>query len=181
MIFRRGQYITSTGNVNSKGVEDAINDNWKGKVVQIPQFDLTCDTAPSGPLTTDCPAGNVGGHGSNQWYHLPQFAAFPLCSSTIPECMSNTYGKSFTQGAYVNGNNRSICDTGNGATSCLVGRFVSFIRAARSARDGVTGPRTGSGSSSFGSLAFDQECAPAPRGWGASTSRYDAGRVGSVR
>lgn len=131
------QYITSTGNVNSKGVEDAINDNWKGKVVQIPQFDLTCDTQPSGPLVTDCPSGNVGGHGSNQWYHLPQFAAFQLCSSTIPECMSNSYGKSFTQGAYVNGNNSSICDTGNGATSCLVGRFVSFVTK------GTVGPGNG--------------------------------------
>ena len=120
------QYITATGNINSKGVEDAINDNYAGKVVQIPQFDLTCDTAPSGPLSIDCPAGNVGGKGSNQWYHLPQFAAFQLCDSSIPECMSNSYGKSFTKGAYINGTN-TICDTGNGATSCLVGRFVSFV------------------------------------------------------
>ena len=51
--------------------------------------------------------------------------------------MSNPYGKSFTQGAYVNGNNRSICDTGNGATSCLVGRFVSFVTK------GTVGPGNG--------------------------------------
>jgi len=131
------QYITATGNINSKQVEDAINDVYKGKIVQIPQFDLTCDTAPSGPLVTDCPPANVGGHGSNQWYHLPQFAAFQLCGPTIPECMTNSFGKSFTQGAYINGNNSSICDTGNGATSCLVGRFVSFITK------GTVGPGTG--------------------------------------
>jgi hypothetical protein len=131
------QYITATGNINSKGVEDAINDNYKGKVVQIPQFDLTCDTQPSGVFTTGCPTPNVGGNGSNQWYHLPQFAAFQLCSSTIPECMSNPLGKSFSQGAYVNGNNSSVCDTGNGATACLVGRFVKFITK------GTVGPGTG--------------------------------------
>ena len=77
------QYITSTGNVNSKGVEDAINDNWKGKIVQIPQFDLRAIRRRAAH-SHGCPAGNVGGHGSNQWYHLPQFAAFQLCSSTIP-------------------------------------------------------------------------------------------------
>ena len=131
------QYITATGNINSKGVEDAINDNYAGKVVQIPQFDLTCDTQPSGPLVTDCPVANVGGHGSNQWYHLPQFAAFQLCDDTIPECMTNSYGKSFSQGAYISGSN-PICDTGNGSTSCLVGRFVSFITK------GTVGPGTGS-------------------------------------
>ena len=118
--------------MNSKGVEDAINDNWKGKVVQIPQFDLTCDTAPSGPLTTRLPSGQCSAATvRTSAYHLPQFAAFQLCSRHDPEsAWSNTYGKSFTQGAYVNGNNRSICDTGNGATSCLVGRFVSFITKA---------------------------------------------------
>jgi hypothetical protein len=131
------QYITATGNVNSKGVEDAINDNYAGKVVQIPQFDLTCDTQPSGPLTTNCPTANVGGNGSNQWYHLPQFAAFQLCKSTIPKCMNNSYGKQFTQGAYVNGNNASVCNTGNGATACLVGRFVSFVTK------GTVGPGSG--------------------------------------
>jgi hypothetical protein len=131
------QYITATGNVNSAGVEDAINDNYKGKVVQIPQFDLTCDTEPGGPLTSDCPTSHVGGHGSNQWYHLPQFAAFQLCSNTIPECMSNPSGKTFSQGAYINGNNKATCDTGNGATSCLVGRFVTFITK------GTVGPGNG--------------------------------------
>jgi hypothetical protein len=30
----------------------------------------------------------------------------------------------FTQGAYISGSN-AICDTGNGGTSCIAGRFVS--------------------------------------------------------
>ena len=29
-------------------------------------------------------------------------------------------------GAYTNGNNKAACDTGNGATQCLVGKFVSI-------------------------------------------------------
>ena len=101
-------YITSTGNVNSKGVEDAINDNWKGKVVQIPQFHLTLDTAPSGPLTTDCPAGNVGGHGSNQCTTCP-VRCLPALQQHDPRVHEQHLWEGFTQGAYANGNNRSIC------------------------------------------------------------------------
>ncbi|HLY14005.1 MAG TPA: hypothetical protein VKR24_06620, partial [Candidatus Limnocylindrales bacterium] len=43
-------------------------------------------------------------------------------------------------GAYTNGNNSSVCDTGNGATSCLVGRFV------RIESSGTIGPGVGGGS-----------------------------------
>jgi hypothetical protein len=44
-----------------------------------------------------------------------------------------------THGAYVNGNNRPLCDTGSGATSCLVGRFVEIIGS------GTVGPGVGGG------------------------------------
>ena len=127
------QYITATGNVNSAEVEDAINSIYSGKVVKIPQFDSTCDAAPTGPGVNDCPAGHVGGNGQQQWYHLPQFAAFQLCGPDIPECVAAGY----TQGAYINGNFSAICDTGNGATSCLAGRFVYFIDK------GTVGPGSG--------------------------------------
>jgi Flp pilus assembly protein TadG len=113
------QYVAQTGNVNSGPVEDAMR-RWDGKVVLFPLFDSTCNVEPPGTLVEDCPPANVGGQGQNQWYHFPEFAAFQLCSSAIVGCPA-------PHGAYVNGNNRSVCDSGNGATSCLVGRFVHFI------------------------------------------------------
>jgi Flp pilus assembly protein TadG len=134
-------FVTSTGNVNSILVEDALNETWAGKVVKIPQFDVTCDTQPNGTTVDACPAGHVGGNGQNQWYHVPQFAAFQFCGGSPNPCAGTPYG----QGAYVNGNNSTICDTGNGATSCLVGRFVYFID------HGTVGPGTG-GSSPTGVL-----------------------------
>jgi hypothetical protein len=135
------QYITSTGNVNAQQVYDAINDNYAGKVVQIPQFDSTCDEEPSGPLVTDCPVGHVGGNGSNQWYHLPQFTAFQLCGPLVPECTA----LGFSQGAYNNNGSEKVCgDIAYGSddpsTSCLVGRFVRFITK------GTVGPGTGTSS-----------------------------------
>ena len=82
----------------------------------------------------------MGGGGTNQWYHLPQFASFQFCGPTIPECVD----AGVTQGAYINGSN-PICATldyaTSGTTSCLVGRFVKFIT------EGTVGPGTGSGSS----------------------------------
>jgi len=122
-------FITSTGNVNSKNVEDAIN-TYAGDPVLIPQFDLTCDAAPTGPGVTDCPAGHVGGNGTNQWYHLAGMSTFQLCSNNpakgMPEC--DVPGpKNFTKGAYINGNDSATCDTGNGATSCLAGKFVEIV------------------------------------------------------
>ena len=117
------QSITATGNINAKTVEDAIN-TYAGKVVLIPQFDATCDTQPSGSAVGNCPPADVGGHGTNQWYHLPQFAALLLDSP---------------KAAYITGANPQ-CDTGNGATSCIKGKFVRFITG------GVVGPGAGTGS-----------------------------------
>jgi Tfp pilus assembly protein PilX len=123
------QYITSTGNVNSSGVENAIN-GYDGQVVLIPQFDITCNDQPTGDPSTNygCPAANLGGNGSNQWYHLPQFAAFKLCDASICPAKTGTGAHpAYTQGAYISGNNSAVCDTGNGATSCLAGYFVDFV------------------------------------------------------
>lgn len=58
----------------------------------------------------------------NQWYRRPSFAHFQLCISADPACTA--VGASF--GAYVNGNSSAVCDTGNGATACLVDKFVSI-------------------------------------------------------
>ena len=128
------QYITATGNPNATGLEAAIR-VYDGQIVLVPQFDLTCNpghnanpvqTAPAintGP-NFGCPAGDLGGNGSNQWYRIPSFAHFRLCDSSDSDCQAA--GAPF--GAYLNGNNKAVCDTGNGATSCLVGKFVSIVR-----------------------------------------------------
>ena len=42
----------------------------------------------------------------NQWYYFPQAAAIHLT------------------GVYIQGNNSDVCDSGNGATSCITGTFV---------------------------------------------------------
>lgn len=126
------QYITSTGNPNTQALETAVR-SWDGQIVLIPQFDLTCNPGPgsspdsSSPAITTgpnygCPTG-VGGNGQNQWYRLPSFAHFQLCISTDPDCA--LAGAPY--GAYLNGNNASVCDTGNGATSCLVGKFETIV------------------------------------------------------
>jgi Flp pilus assembly protein TadG len=117
-------YIPETGNPNSGPIQNAL-ESYDGQVVLIPQFDLTCNTTPSGPGVTDCPIGNVGGNGNNQWYHLAGMSSFRLCTDSgsdtdfIGECAD----AGFTTGAYVQGNNPE-CNTGNGSTSCLAGKFV---------------------------------------------------------
>jgi len=41
--------------------------------------------------------------------------------------------------AYIQGSNEAVCNTSNGATSCLVGRFVDILSS------GTVGPGNGSG------------------------------------
>ncbi|MEX0709731.1 MAG: pilus assembly protein TadG-related protein [Chloroflexota bacterium] len=120
-------YITATGNINSSQIEDALNERWGGQVALIPQFDGTCNTQPGGPFLNNCPAPNVGGTGSNQWYHLPQFAAFQFCGGTPNWCDGSGGAPAYAKGAYITGNDAATCDTGNGGTSCLAGRFVNFL------------------------------------------------------
>jgi hypothetical protein len=138
------QYVAETGNVNSQGVEDAIR-TWDGEVVMIPMFDLTCSGLSGDPdntlpalITPDdfgCAPGDVGGNGQNQWYRVPSFAYFELCNSSSTDCLD----VGATHGAYVNGQDGAICDTGNGATSCLVGKFVRILAT------GTVGPGVGGG------------------------------------
>jgi len=118
------QYVTSTGNVNSAKIEDALN-TYVGQVVLFPMFDLTCGEDPVFGQVRVSPnygCGDIGGNGQNQWYRFPQFAAFEL------------------ERAHVNGSNKAACDTGNGATSCLIGKFVDFVTS------GTVGPGAGGGS-----------------------------------
>ena len=143
------QYVTATGNTNGGGgpcgmsVQDAIR-TYDGQTVLIPQFDLTCRTANNQPnpdstspaITTGpnfgCPNAPGGGSGQNVWYRMPSFAFFELCGDGVTGCGS-------LLGAYISGNNSAICDTGNGATSCLVGKFVDILAT------GTVGAGVGSG------------------------------------
>jgi hypothetical protein len=112
-------YITSTGNINPQGLQTALR-AYDGQNVGFPMFDATCDATPTGPLVANCPAGHLGGNGQNQWYHIGAMATFQFCSSTNAECVA----AGASHGAYLNGNNSTPCNTGNGATSCIAGHFV---------------------------------------------------------
>jgi hypothetical protein len=50
----------------------------------------------------------------------------------MPECNG-------LSGAYISGSNQAECDTGSGATSCLVGKFVDIMSS------GTVGAGYGSG------------------------------------
>jgi hypothetical protein len=104
-------------------VENALN-AYIGQVVLFPMFDLTCGSDPNVSqvgIAPDYGCSDIGGNGANQWYRIPQFGAFLL------------------ERAHVNGSNKAACDTGNGATSCLIGQFVNFIAT------GTVGPGIGGG------------------------------------
>ncbi len=117
------QYVTATGNVNSSGVEDALNYYATNQIpVLIPMFDSTCNTEPDAPSpglsdVARCPTANVGGSGQNQWYHIARFVAFLMDDP---------------KGAFVSGSNKADCEeNGNGATSCLNGMFIRFVTTGR--------------------------------------------------
>ena len=153
------QYVAQTGNTNGgggceddethitySGVEEAAR-KYNGTVVLIPQFDMTCrtDSGDPDPVNTQptinnapnfgCPNAPGGGNGQNIWYRMPSFAFFELCSPSLPDCVGR-------HGAYISGSNQAECDTGNGATSCLVGKFTDILST------GTVGPGVGSGTGS---------------------------------
>ena len=143
--------MTATGNTNGGGgacgmtIEEAIR-LYEGQTVLVPQFDLTCNPAHHGEPNSavpavitapnyGCPAGDLGGNGTNQWYRMPSFAFLQLCSPTLAGCGG-------LHAAYISGNNSATCDTGNGATSCLVAKFVHIMAS------GTVGAGVGSGTGS---------------------------------
>ena len=152
-------YVAATGNtnggggcvdvktgINYKGVEEATR-KYNGQIVLIPQFDMTCRTHNSDPNPNNnqpvvstapnfgCPNAPGGGSGQNIWYRMPSFAYFELCDPSIVACGGR-------QGAYISGGNAAECDTGNGSTSCLVGKFTDILGT------GTVGPGVGSGTGS---------------------------------
>jgi hypothetical protein len=144
------QYVAAAGNTNGGGgacsmtIEEAIR-TYEGQVVLAPQFDLTCNPTPNPNAQPDsslpavvtppnygCPVGDLGGNGANQWYRMPSFAFFELCGPLVAGCGG-------LHAAYLAGNNSAVCDTGNGATSCIVGTFKHIMAT------GTVGAGVGSG------------------------------------
>ncbi|HXG26928.1 MAG TPA: pilus assembly protein TadG-related protein [Candidatus Binatia bacterium] len=159
IVLPSWQYIAATGNTNGGGhciddetgidyggVEAAVR-KWEGQVILIPQFDMTCRTknGDPNPVSTQpavstgpnfgCPNPVGGGEGQNIWYRIPSFAYFVPCSPTMAGCGGR-------HGAYISGSNKAECDTGNGSTSCLVGKFMDILGT------GTVGPGVGAGTGS---------------------------------
>jgi hypothetical protein len=160
VVLPSWQYVAATGNtngggncvdeetgINYTGVEEALR-RWEGQPVLVPQFDVTCRTSngdpdpnSSQPIITQpennygCPNPVGGGSGQNIWYRMPSFAYFIPCEPTDPDCGGR-------HGAYISGSNQAECDTGNGATSCLVGKFTNILTT------GTVGPGVGGGTGS---------------------------------
>jgi hypothetical protein len=143
------QFVASTGNANGGGgacsatIEEAIRSH-EGETVLAPQFDLTCAPGGSQPepdsglpaiITAPnygCPPGALGGAGANTWYRFPSFAFLELCGPSVAGCNGR-------HAAYLQGNNSAICDTGNGATACLIAKFKHVMGT------GTVGAGVGSG------------------------------------
>jgi hypothetical protein len=66
---------------------------------------------------------------------MPSFAYFELCSPSEAGCGGR-------HGAYMSGSSKAECDTGNGATQCLVGKFTDILST------GTVGPGVGAGTGS---------------------------------
>lgn len=95
-------FVTATGNTNSDAVQ-ACMESWLNLAILIPLFDDVCRIDPL--ENNPCPDGETP-TGQESWYHFPSYASFYLT------------------GVYIQGSHEAECDTGNGATSCLHGRFV---------------------------------------------------------
>ena len=163
VVLPSWQFVSATGNTNGggdcedwedgvptgvffSGVEEAVR-KYEGQTVLIPQFDKTCRTKNSEPDPNSspppvntgpnfgCPNDIDGGDGQNIWYRMPSFAYFELCSPSMDGCGGR-------HGAYIQGSNSAECDTGNGSTSCLVGKFKNVLST------GTVGPGVGSGTGS---------------------------------
>jgi hypothetical protein len=159
VVLPSWQYVAATGNTNGggpcvdaetnvtySGVEEAMR-RWDGQIVLIPQFDMTCRTyngdpdpnSSAPPINTNpyfgCPNLPGGGDGQNIWYRMPSFAYFELCQPSDVACGGR-------HGAYVSGDAKAECDTGNGATQCLVGKFTDILST------GTVGPGVGAGTGS---------------------------------
>lgn len=89
--------VVQDGNISAGNLEDCFNDNWAGKIIQIPLFDVKCKNKPEEGMECLDP-------GNADWYHFYGYALIRL------------------EWAYINGN-YDECEYA-GATRCLIGSFV---------------------------------------------------------
>lgn len=130
-------FVSETGSISST---DDDMDVWEGKDILLPIFHVeaddpatptidesiigTCGTDPTGTRTQlgDCPTGQNGGNGSNQWYFLVTFAEFHLEKAYIQdseESACNDAGLASTAGA-----------GGARIKNCLIGYFKGPVVAS---------------------------------------------------
>jgi hypothetical protein len=128
------------GNTNKKPVEDALR-TLDGHTVRALQFDHTCNGATNSTIPAintgpsyGCASGLDASTGANTSYRLTA-VGFTLCDPSNVDCP-------LPHGSYVNGNNSTICGTGNGSTGCIVGKFVdvSEVPGAGVGGSGDTSP-----------------------------------------
>jgi hypothetical protein len=117
-------YITATGAISSGQVQNALDD-YIGTDITLPIFYAnpadplpgTCNSTPVNPQDNlgNCPIGDRGGNGSNQWYFLVTLGSFHL------------------QEVHVNGSS-AACDAGdiNGGniSGCLIGYWNADVAPA---------------------------------------------------
>ena len=134
--------ISQTGAITSL---DAAMNTWEGRDIYLPIFHVevatpltnppvpsligTCNATPGGSqdLLSDCPAANVGGNGSNQWYYLDAFASFHLVHSYIAnnhqvECNDPSLASTATY-------NAAAVTGGSLLNNCLIGYFNQAVVA----------------------------------------------------
>jgi hypothetical protein len=114
----RWYYVTQTGSISAGPVQNAM-ETYLNDDVLLPIFygddtdplPGTCSSTPNNDQDrlSDCPMGDRGGTGSNQWYFLVTFASFHL------------------QEVYLNGGDGGACDPGDvdgkNISGCLIGYF----------------------------------------------------------
>lgn len=108
---------TKTGNVNSKPVDDAVN-QYVGTTVLIPFYDCIKDNVGQLSPGPACPPPPYTGNGNNAYYRIVGVYGFYL------------------DHAYINGSNPECNQTpgappagGNGGTGCLKGWFVQPLNS----------------------------------------------------
>jgi hypothetical protein len=118
-------YVTQTGSVSAGPVQTAM-ESYIGDDVLLPIFHAdetdplpgTCSSTPANDKTalSDCPIGDRGGLGSNQWYYLVTFGSFHL------------------EEVYLNGGDAGACNPGDvegkNISGCLIGYFTADVAPA---------------------------------------------------
>lgn len=145
-------FVAQTGVVTST---DSAMDTWEGRDIYLPIFHVesddtanppvpsligTCRTTPGGTQTrlTDCPPGDEGGTGTNQWYYLTAYANFHLEHAYIQE---NNQAECNDPALVSTATYDAINAPGGGLNRCLIGYFNDSVVAGGEVT--LTAPSTG--------------------------------------